>query len=64
MAEYNLKTGGIAKKVADGYKAIEDGVIGGYQAVEDGVVGGYKKIEEKFVDAFLEKAEEECHETN
>jgi len=59
MSEYTLKTGGVAKKVVDGFKAIENGVVGGYQAIEDGVVGGYKKIEGKFVDAFLEKVEDE-----
>ena len=56
---YTLKTGGVAKKVVDGFKAIENGVVGGYQAIENGVVGGYKKIESKFVDAFLEKVEDE-----
>jgi len=59
MSEYTLKTGGVAKKVTDGFKAIENGVVGGYQAIEDGVVSGYKKIEGKFVDAFLEKADDE-----
>ena len=59
MSEYTLKTDGIAKKVVDGYKTIENGVVGSYQAIEDVVVGSYKKIEGKFVDAFLEKADDE-----
>ena len=48
MSNYKLKTGKIAEKVVNGYKAIEEGVV-----------GGYKKIESKFVDAFLEEADGE-----
>lgn len=44
----SLKTGGMAEKVTDVYKK-----------VEDSVVGGYKKVEDAFVDAFLEKSDEE-----
>ena len=36
MSEYRMKTGGFAKKVVDGFKVIENGVVGGYQAIEDG----------------------------
>ena len=47
MAEYKLKTGKTGKAVMDGYKK-----------VEDTVVGTYKKVENAFVDRFLEKVEE------
>ena len=60
MSEYKMKTGGVAKKVVDGYKAIENGVVGGYKAMENGVVEGYKKLEDRFVNAFLEKTEDEA----
>lgn len=40
------------KKIYDGYKKIEEGVVEGYKKIEDGVVGGYKKIEEGAVDGF------------
>ncbi len=33
-------------------------MIGAYQKIEETAVGGYKKIERKFVDTFLEKAED------
>ena len=59
MSEYRMKTGNVAKKVVDGFKAIENSVVDGYQAIEDGVVNGYKKIEDKFVDVFLEKVDDE-----
>ncbi|EOS65006.1 hypothetical protein C816_02734 [Oscillibacter sp. 1-3] len=35
-----------------------EAVIGAYQKIEETAVGGYKKIERKFVDTFLEKAED------
>ena len=38
-----------------------EAVAGMYHKVEDTVVGGYKAIEKKFVDTFLEKAEDEGH---
>lgn len=44
----SMKTGGMAEKVT-----------GAYKKVEDSVVGGYKKMEDAFVDAFLEKSDEE-----
>lgn len=48
MTEYKLKTGEMAKKATSAYKKIEDTVV-----------GGYKKIEDAFVDAFLEKVEDD-----
>lgn len=57
MAEYQLKTGKLGKKVVAGYKKAEEGVTGAYQKIEDGVVGTYKKIENAFVDKFLEEKE-------
>lgn len=57
MAEYQLKTGKLGKKVVVGYKKAEEGVTGAYQKIEDGVVGTYKKIENAFVDKFLEEKE-------
>ena len=56
---YTLKTGKTAEKVVGAYKKVEHGVVGGYKKIENGVVGGYKKIEGKFVDAFLEKVDDE-----
>ena len=38
MAEYQLKTGKAGKKVVDGYKKIEDGVVGTYKKIEDALV--------------------------
>jgi hypothetical protein len=56
---YTLKTGKTAEKVTGAYKKIENGVVRGYKKIESGVVGGYKKMEDKFVDAFLEKVEDQ-----
>ncbi|MDL2293377.1 hypothetical protein LJC60_01955 [Ruminococcaceae bacterium OttesenSCG-928-D13] len=53
MAEYQLKTGKVGKKVVDTYKKIENGTVACYEAIEKGVVSGYKKAEKRFVDAFL-----------
>lgn len=69
MSEYKLKTPKQAEAVTDayhkvedtvvsGYHKVEDTVTGAYKKVEDTVVGGYKAIEKKFVDAFLERAED------
>lgn len=44
----SLKTGGMAEKATSAY-----------QKIEDSVVGSYKKVEGAFVDAFLEKADDE-----
>ncbi len=48
--------------MVDGYRKIEDGVVGGYKKIEEGVVGGYKKMGksvvsgfEKVSDHFIEK---------
>lgn len=49
MSGYKLKAPKQAEAVADAY-----------HKVEDTVVGGYKAVEKKFVDAFLEKAEDEA----
>lgn len=59
MSKYKLKTPRQAEAVADAYHKVEDTVVGAYKKVEDTVVGGYKAMEKKFVDAFLEKAEDE-----
>lgn len=48
MSGYRLKTGKIGEKV-----------VNAYQKIEDTVVGGYKKIEDSFVEAFLEKVEDD-----
>lgn len=49
----------IKKKVADGYKKIENGVVEGYKKIETGVVNGYKKIETGVVDGF-NKVSDKC----
>lgn len=59
MGEYKLKPPKQAEAVVGAYKKIEETVVGTYRKVEDAVVGGYKQIEGKFVDAFLEKAEDD-----
>lgn len=48
MSEYKLKTP----------KGIEKAVVGGYQRIEDWVTGTYHRIEDRFVETFLEKAEQ------
>lgn len=58
MSEYKLKTPKQAEAVVGAYHKVEDAVVGAYKKVEDTVVGGYKAIEQKFVDAFLEKADD------
>ena len=58
MSEFKLKTPKQAQAVADVYHKVEDTVVGAYRKVEDTVVGGYKAVERKFVDTFLEKAED------
>lgn len=60
MSEYKLKTPKQAEAVVEAYHKVEDTVVGAYKKVEDTVVGGYKAVEKKFVDAFLEKAEDEA----
>ncbi len=45
----------IAKKVVEGYKAVENTVTDSYKKVENVFTGGYKKIEDKFVNKFLRK---------
>lgn len=60
MSEYKLKTPkGVEETVVGAYKKIEDAVVGTYKKIEDGAVSGYKKVEKKFVDAFLEKVNDE-----
>lgn len=70
MSEYKLKTPKQAETVTgachkvegtvvSGYHRVESAVTGAYKKVEDTVVGGYKAIEKKFVDAFLERVEDE-----
>lgn len=34
MSEYKLKTGKLGEKVVDGYKAVENAVVGGYKKIE------------------------------
>ncbi len=55
---YRLKTGKAGETITGAMKEIENAVVSGYKKIEDGVVKGYKNIENKFVDAFLEKEEE------
>ena len=50
---YTLKTGETARQVT-----------GAYQKIEDGVVGTYRKIENAFVDAFLEKTDDDETQSN
>lgn len=38
--------------IAEGYKAVETGVVSGYKKIENGVVTGYKKIESGIVEGF------------
>lgn len=60
MSEYKLKTPkGVEDTVVGAYKKIEDAVVGTYKKIEDGAVSGYKSVEKKFVDAFLEKVDDE-----
>lgn len=47
MSEYRIKPGPVGKAVINGYKT-----------VENTVVGTYKKVEDAFVDIFLEKTED------
>lgn len=47
MSEYRIKPGPVGKAVINGYKT-----------VENTVVGVYKKVEDAFVDTFLEKTED------
>ena len=41
------------KKIYDGYKKIEEGVVEGYKKIEDGVVGGYKKLKKVQLTALI-----------
>lgn len=59
MSEYQLKSPKQTKAVVGAYKKIEETVVGAYKKVEDTVAGGYKQIEGRFVDAFLEKKEDD-----
>jgi len=43
----------LAKKVAEGYQAVEDAVVDGYMDVQTFFVNGYRAVEDKFVDEFL-----------
>ena len=47
MSEYRIKPGPVGKAVINGYKT-----------VENTVVGTYKKVEDAFVDIFLDKTED------
>lgn len=59
MSEYKLKTPKRVEAVVDTYHKVEDTVVGAYHKIEDTVVGGYKAIERRFVDAFLEKIDDD-----
>lgn len=48
MRTYKLKTGRLG-----------DAVVSAYQAVENTVVSSYQKVEDAFVDAFLERTDDE-----
>lgn len=52
----------ITRKMTDGYKAVENTVVGGYKKIENAVVGGYKKMENGAVEAF-QKVTDKCVQT-
>ena len=52
----------LAKKMTEGYKAVETAVVDGYKKIEDTVVDGYKKIETGAVEGFA-KVTDKCVET-
>ena len=58
MSRYKLKAPKQAEAVTGAYRKIEETVVGAYQKIEDTVVSGYKAVEGRFIDAFLEEAEE------
>lgn len=58
-SEYKLKTPKQVEAVVGAYHKVEDAVVGAYKKVEDTVVGGYKAIGQKFVNAFLEKTDDD-----
>ena len=60
MSKYRLKTPKQADAVVGAYKKIEETVVGTYRKIEDTVTGGYQKIEDRFVETFLEKADEQA----
>lgn len=53
MSEFVEANERIAKKVADGYKKIENGVVGGYKKIETGVVEGFGKVTDKCVEVLF-----------
>jgi len=55
LEEDETKEGGYRLKTGKTEKA----VVRAYKKIEDGVTGAYKKVENAFVDAFLEKTDDE-----
>lgn len=51
------------KKVTEGYKKIETGVVSGYKKIENGVVDGFNKVSDKCVEALFSKEGETVEET-
>ena len=46
----------------EGYKKIEDGVVGGYKKIEAGVVEGFGKVTDKCVEKLFAKEGENVQE--
>lgn len=45
----------MSKKIAEGYKKIENGVVEGYKKIENGVVDGFNKVTDKCVEVLFAK---------
>ena len=48
----------MTKKIAEGYRKIENGVVEGYKKIENGVVGGFNKLTDKCVEVLFAKEDE------
>ena len=48
--------------MVQGYKKIEDGVVGGYKRVEQGAVDGFQKVSDAFVERFFTREGETVEE--
>ena len=53
----------LARKVAEGYKKIEDGVVGGYKKIESGAVEGFGKVVDKCVEVLFAREGESVEDT-
>lgn len=58
----SLKTGKAGTAVTEGYKKIEDGVVGGFKKLEENVVGGFTRVSDKFIDVLFTKENETVEE--